>query len=323
MNFQFIFTVFAFAAFLLGISYAIYSYVRLRFSRERLRLERRLDAITAENAKLKSNPSDSLPFSTIPKLDAWMKRYSTFVWLYESIQRLKWSIHTDQFIFLVAGLFFITDWVLIKLGASFLLSSLFSFSVASSPFIYLMVSLSERQTKLERQLPEILDFIARAMQAGHTFVSSLQMAANDSQEPIASEFQKTFQEISFGRSVQDSMSDLSRQIDCAEMRYFAVAVFVNQEIDGNLASLIKGVAKLIRERLRTKMLLHAMTGEARASAWILSVLPFVVALIMFVVRSDFIVLLWSEPAGRTMVGYSLLLMFSGIFWMQRMAKIRV
>jgi tight adherence protein B len=323
MNFQFIFTVFAFSAFLIGISFAIYSYLKLRFSRTRLRLDRRLEAISAENNRLKVGPTVSVLFSTIPQLDLWLKQYPIFVKLHESIQKLKWSIRLDQFILIVAILFLITDFIFSKLGASFLLSLLFSIIAACGPFIYLAVSLSERQAKLERQLPEILDFIARAMQAGHTFVGSLQMAANDAQEPIASEFQKTFQEISFGRSVQESMSDLSKRIDCPEMRYFAVAVFVNQEIGGNLASLIKGVAKLIRERLQTKMLLHAMTGEARASAWILSVLPFAVAFLMFIIRPDFIVLLWSDKTGRSMVGYSMVLMFVGIFWMQRMAKIRV
>ena len=71
------------------------------------------------------------------------------------------------------------------------------------------------------------------------------------------------------------------------------------------------------------MTLHAMTSEARASAWILSFLPFAVALLMIIVRPDFIGVLWSEQIGRSMVGYTLVLMFIGIFWMQRMAKIRV
>jgi tight adherence protein B len=240
----------------------------------------------------------------------------------EALLKLKWSLRCDQFLLLALLLAIFFDLLLNKLGSSFLLSLLFALIVASIPFIYMRVELNKRQVKLETQLPEILDFISRAMQAGHTFIGSLQLAANDAREPIASEFQRTFQEINFGRSVQHAMADLSNRIDCPEMRYFAVAVFINQEIGGNLASLISGVSTLIRERIKTKMTLHAMTSEARSSAWILSILPFAVALLMFFVRPDFIGVLWKEPSGRSMVGYTMVLLFVGILWMQRMAKIR-
>ena len=68
-------------------------------------------------------------------------------------------------------------------------------TMAISPTAYLRILLAKRQQKLEIQLPEILNFISRAMQAGHTFIGSMQMAAAESQDPIASEFQRAFQEI--------------------------------------------------------------------------------------------------------------------------------
>jgi tight adherence protein B len=323
MNLQFIFVVFALSSFVLGFSFALFSFLRVRFSRKRLQIERRLLAISNEELRINSKPLTPILLSSNVHLNTWLSKHVIALQIQEATQKLKWEIRLDQFMLIIVILFITTDLAFLKLGAPFFLALLCGLMIASLPPIYLKYELSKRQDKLENQLPEILDFIARAMQAGHTFAGSLQMAANESREPIASEFQKTFQEISFGRSIQDAMSDLSDRIDCAEMRYFAVAVFVNQEIGGNLSSLINGVAKLVRERLQAKRTLHAMTSEARSSAWILSVLPFAVALLMIIVRPDFIGVLWREPTGRTMVGYTLVLMFFGIIWMQRMAKIRV
>lgn len=322
MSLRFIFTAAAFLIFFSAFSYAVYSVLSARFNRRQLRIDKRLELISAENRPSEQVLSSDF-LSLTPALNDWLKKYHFFVWSHESIKKLKWNIRLDAFLVLTIALSISTLILLLWMGVSGLLSLSFGGIVALCPFIFMRYELSKRQIQLETQLPEILDFIARAMQAGHTFVSSLQMAANESREPIASEFKKTFQEISFGRSVQDSMSDLSTRIDCPEMRYFAVAVFVNQEIGGNLASLINGVATLIRERLQAKLTLHALTSEARASAWILSILPFAVALLMILVRPDFIGVLWSEQLGRSMVGYTLVLMFIGIFWMQRMAKIRV
>ena len=323
MNLQFIFVVFALSSFVLGFLFALFSYLSKRFGHKQLKIERRLLAISSEELRMNSKPLAPSLLSSNVHLNAWLGKHALALKIQEAINKLKWEVRLDQFMLIVAILFIATDLILLKSGASFLLALLCGFISAALPPIYLTYELTKRQEKLETQLPEILDFIARAMQAGHTFAGSLQMAANESREPIASEFQKTFQEISFGRSIQDSMSDLSARINCAEMRYFAVAVFVNQEIGGNLSSLINGVAKLVRERLQAKRTLHAMTSEARSSAWILSVLPFAVALLMTIVRPDFIGVLWREPTGRAMVGYTLVLMFLGIIWMQRMAKIRV
>lgn len=323
MNFQFIFVVFALSSFVLGFLFALFSYLSKRFSYKQRKIEKRLLAISSEELRMNSKPLTPSLLSSNEHLNAWLGKYAIALQIQEAIKKLKWEIRFDQFMLIIAILFITTALALLKSGAPFFLALLSGFIIATLPPIYLTYELAKRQEKLETQLPEILDFIARAMQAGHTFAGSLQMAANESREPIASEFQKTFQEISFGRSIQDSMSELSERIDCAEMRYFAVAVFVNQEIGGNLSSLINGVAKLVRERLQAKRTLHAMTSEARSSAWILSVLPFAVALLMIIVRPDFIGVLWREPTGRTMVGYTLVLMFFGIIWMQRMAKIRV
>ena len=323
MSLKFIFNFLAYSIFLIGLIYAIYTYYRIRFSRMQARVNKRLAAIGGTPLN-KSFPTSVVgQFSSSIWLSSRLKKWRLSHWLNSSFLKLKWNVQVDQFLLLNSILFIFTALLISYLGGSFLLWFSIALIAGSVPLIYLKIVLDRRQQKLEIQLPEILNFISRAMQAGHTFIGSMQMAAAESQEPIASEFQKTFQEISFGRTVQEAMADLSKRIDCSEMRYFAVAVFINQEIGGNLASLINGVATLIRERIKSKMILHAMTSEARTSAWILSSLPFVVASVMAVIRPDFIQTLWVDPGGRAMMGYALVLMFFGIIWMQRMAKIRV
>lgn len=323
MNWRFIFTFSAFLIFFIGASYALYSFVRMRYSRLRRKVYKRLTALNnAESIRaLSSNPSEI--FSSNTKLNGWLKNQAFCVWLNSAFYKLRWHVRVDQYLAFTGIIFLLVTLLISNLGGSLLLSVLIALIMAISPTAYLRILLAKRQQKLEIQLPEILNFISRAMQAGHTFIGSMQMAAAESQDPIASEFQRAFQEIGFGRTVQESMADLSRRIDCAEMRYFAVAVFINQEIGGNLASLINGVATLIRERIKAKMILHAMTSEARTSAWILSSLPFFVAGAMALIRPDFLLTLWVDPTGRAMIGYALVLMFVGIVWMQRMAKIRV
>ena len=322
MSLRFIFLLFSFTIFFVGMAYALYSFWKMRYGRMRARIDKRLAVISSADPMTPLQKTNAAVLSNNARLNALLLKVRVACYFHDSILKLNWSMRCDQFILLLILLVVIPAYILEKLDAPFLLVISISFIIAFLPIIVMWIKLGQRQAKLERQLPEILDFISRAMQAGHTFIGSLQLASSEAQEPIGSEFQRAFQEINFGRSVQHAMADLSTRINCAEMRYFAVAVFINQEIGGNLSSLIKGVASLTRERLKSKMILHALTSEARASAWILSALPFVVGLAMVLIRPEFVSVLWKEPAGRSMVGYGLVLMFFGIGWMQRMAKIR-
>ena len=81
MNWKFIFTLLAFTIFFIGASYALFTYLRMRYSRLRKKIYKRLAAINDAQAfkTLSSNPSDV--FSSNPKLNAWLKNQTWCIWL--------------------------------------------------------------------------------------------------------------------------------------------------------------------------------------------------------------------------------------------------
>jgi len=191
------------------------------------------------------------------------------------------------------------------------------------PYGILGVIVSRRQTKLEEQLPEVFDFIARSMQAGHAFNAALQMAATEAPEPVATEFKLAFNQVNLGMPIQKALSELAQRVDCADMRYFAIAVMINREVGGDLSGLLRNVSELIRERIKLRMAIYAMTAEGRFSAWILGLLPLALAGLLYAMNPEFIAPLWREESGRRLVTYAFLLMMFGIFWMSRLTKVRV
>ena len=106
------------------------------------------------------------------------------------------------------------------------------------------------------------------------------------------------------------------------MRYFAVSVVINREIGGDLSGLLKGVAVLIRERLKLRLSIRSLTAEARASAWLLGLLPFLLAGLLLMVDPHYLDPLLNEPGGRRTLAYGLLLMLLGALWMNRLTKVR-
>ena len=219
------------------------------------------------------------------------------------------------FIFgLIAGWYFSTLWL-------FGLASGIAFS--SIPLFYIVRAKHKRMRKMLLQLPDALELIARAMRAGHAFSGGLKMVADEMSEPIAGEFRLAFDEINYGLSMENAMLHLSTRVDIPDMKYFVISVLIQRETGGNLASVLEKIGSLIRERLRLFGRIRVLSSQGRLEAWILSILPFAVASILFVIMPEFVSLLWTEPLGRSMLATAGIMMIIGILVMWRMVRIRV
>lgn len=194
---------------------------------------------------------------------------------------------------------------------------------AALPTLHVLGKRQERMNKIEEQLPDGLDLICRGLRAGHSFPSALQMLGNEGAEPLATEFRTTFDEINFGISVPDALSNLAVRVPSTDVRYFVIAVLIQRETGGNLTELLGNISKLIRDRLRIRGTIRVLSAEGRISAWILTLLPFVLALVINVVNRNFLAVLWTDPTGIKLVMGALMVMVVGIFWMWRIVKIRV
>lgn len=194
---------------------------------------------------------------------------------------------------------------------------------AALPLLHILRNRRRRMLKLERQLPEALDLISRAMRAGHAFPSALQMVAEESQNPIASEFRVTFEEINYGIPVKDALLNLATRVPSQDLRYFVIAVLIQRETGGNLAELLGNISGLIRDRFKLLGTIRVLAAEGKLSAWILTLLPVVTALMINVVNPGFMEILWTDETGLKLLKTALVMVVVGIFWMWRIVKIRV
>jgi tight adherence protein B len=192
----------------------------------------------------------------------------------------------------------------------------------SIPLLYLRFKKKRRVEKFKRQLPDGLDLIARALKAGHAFTSGMSLVAEEFDDPLGPEFDKTLDEINFGVSLQDALKSLGSRIDCPDLKYFVVSVIVQRETGGNLAEIIETIARLIRERFRLQGKIRTLTAEGRLSALILTILPFLLGFVLFLLNPEYMSTLFTEPAGRIMMWIALLLMLLGLLVMRRMIRMK-
>ena len=195
--------------------------------------------------------------------------------------------------------------------------------LASLPWFWLSRRRNERLRLFERQIPEALDLMGRAMRAGQAFPTAVKMVGDEMPEPIGHEFRVLFDETNFGIPQNDALVRLADRVPIADLRYFVIAVMIQRESGGNLAELLDNIAGIVRARLKLLGEVRTLSAEGKLSAWILGLLPFCVGVVIQVTNPEFTNVLWTDPVGLRLVGGALVMMALGVLWMRSIIRIRV
>jgi tight adherence protein B len=216
--------------------------------------------------------------------------------------------------------FLVTTWGLHRLP---LLGLAMGGLMAGLPLMYVQYRRSRRMTKMEQQLPEALDLVTRALRSGHSFSAGLQMIGEEMADPIANEFRIVADEVNFGVSLQQALTNLSERVPLTDLRYFVVAVLIQRDSGGNLTEVLSNLSQLIRERLKLMSKIRVLSAEGRLSAWILGLMPFALGAVMNLLNPTFMSPLWTDPIGIAILQYMLGLMAIGVLLLRKIIRIRV
>lgn len=191
------------------------------------------------------------------------------------------------------------------------------------PWGHLYYSKWRRLGEIQRQLPDALELIGRALRAGHALFVGMKMVGSEMRDPIAGEFQRGFDEISMGVSVPESLGHMADRVELMDVKFFVTSVNIQRETGGNLAEIIDSLGRLIRKRFELKKKVRALSADGRISAIILMSLPFGMAVIFYFINPEYLMPLFTDPMGQTMLaGAAIMMIFGGIV-MKKMIAIKV
>ena len=178
--------------------------------------------------------------------------------------------------------------------------------------------------RIEQQLPDALDLLGRALRAGHAFGAGLQMVGKEMADPLGSEFRIVHDEINFGVSMEQALTNLAARVPITDLRYFVVAVLIQRESGGNLTEVLAKLGPVIRQRLKLFGAgPRAVGGRPACPAWVLGLMPFVLAGVVNLFNPDFMAPLWTDPIGISIVRNMLLMMAMGVLLLRKITRIRV
>jgi tight adherence protein B len=220
---------------------------------------------------------------------------------------------------LMSGSGFLIGW----LAGSLVWSLGLSLALGVLPLMFLQWKRKRKTLKIERYMPDAMELLARSLRAGHTLPGTLDLVSQEIPAPLGTEMRITFEEQKLGLSVPQAFRRMGERVASQDLRYFVTAVIIQSETGGNLSEILENIGLIIRDRLKLKGKVKGLTAEGRFSALILSLLPFVTFLALYLFNHEYVMILFRDPMGLKLLTGALTSIGLGIFIMKRMVVIKV
>lgn len=194
--------------------------------------------------------------------------------------------------------------------------------LVASPFIARAVvrgRMEDRRRKFSDQIPDLLQTLVSSLRAGYGLPQALDVAASQVADPARTELQRVLFEVRIGRDPGEALEAMATRMNSADFNWVVAAMQINREIGGELASVLENVAETVRERQRLRRQIRVLTAEGRLSAYVLTALPILLAIFLWILNRDYFEPFKTMP-GPALIVLGVVLMGVGWLWLRRIVK---
>lgn len=191
------------------------------------------------------------------------------------------------------------------------------------PHSYVNFRIKSRQNKFIDLFPDAIDLMVRGLKAGLPVGESVRTAGDEMPDPVGTELKRITDGVRIGRQMDEVLWEASKRLNLQEFDFFTIAISIQSETGGNLAETLNNLAEVLRGRRQLKRKIRALSSEAKASAYIIGSLPFVMTLLIYLVNSEYITGLFNDPRGQAMLAFGLFMVVAGAAVMFKMVKFEI
>lgn len=191
------------------------------------------------------------------------------------------------------------------------------------PHLVINAMIKARINKFISLFPDALDLIVRGLRSGLPITESMGSVANEIEDPVGGEFRKIMDQVRIGKTIDEALERTVTRIDTSEFKFFMISLSIQRETGGNLAETLAKLSDLLRRRRQMRLKIKAMASEGKASAYIVSALPFVMFIMLLMLNYEYTSVLFTDPrAIYTSLG-GLVWMSIGAFIMKQMISFEI
>ncbi len=158
-----------------------------------------------------------------------------------------------------------------------------------------------RQQKIMEQLPNVLETMVSSLRAGSPVIEVWKVLAETGTDPIKSEFKRGLVSLQLGKPFREVMAEMATRIPTPDFKLLTTAIFISQDVGGNLAEVVATIALAIRARFKLRDYMNALTAQGKMTACFIGSLPYLVTLLTYLISPGYIVPFLNHPVARLVV----------------------
>jgi len=180
-----------------------------------------------------------------------------------------------------------------------------------------------RLKNFNRRLPDTLSLLSNALKAGLSLPQAIEAVAATSTPPISDELWRAIRELNLGTAMPQALANMVRRVGSEDLDLIVTAISIQASTGGNLSRILDGISHTIRQRIQIKTQISAMTAQMRASGWIITLLPFIVAGVLDIITPTYFRIMFTEESGRALLVLAMFSIFMGNVFVRRITNFRV
>jgi tight adherence protein B len=288
-------------------------------------IESRLDRYAGATGVGSQATAESKDRSRIgPRLDRVLMLGSNSKQIQTDLARADLKLTPGEWILLnLCALFFGFLFVLIISGNNLVLALVGALVGFYAPRMYMRIMQSRRLQAFNNQLGDTLLLLSNSLRSGYSLLQSMESAAKELTPPMSTEFARVVREIGLGLTLEEALAHLVERIDSEDLDMAVTAINIQHEVGGNLAEILDTISHTIRERVRIKGQIKALTAQQQLSGTVIALLPVFVGLFLLGFNPGYVSGLWSEPCGIGMLIYGAVSMIIGYLIIRKIMAIEV
>jgi tight adherence protein B len=239
------------------------------------------------------------------------------------LSRADLKLRTSEFMVINVGAVFVFFLLGRLIFGSALLGLIFGVIGFFVPRIYVRIRQQQRLNQFNDQLSDTITLLANSLRSGFSIVQSMETVAQQLPNPIAAEFRRVTQEIGLGLHYEQALNNMLRRVPSDDLDLMITAINIQSKVGGNLAEILDTIGHTIRERVRIKGEIRVLTAQQMISGYILTALPIVLGLVLYLINKQYIGRMFNDPCGWIMIGVSLTMIGIGFMIIRKIVNIEV
>ncbi len=179
-----------------------------------------------------------------------------------------------------------------------------------------------RRRRIAVQLPESLMMLASSLRSGASLGVALGHLAHQLSPPLSHELQVMQRERRLGVSLDDSLWNLQRRAPSEGMYLFTCLIRVSHVNGGRLADSLSTLANVCRRSLLLNAKLAALTSQGRLQANVMTLIPLLVAAVLWVMEPELMSQLLTTRPGLAVSTLTVVLLSVGAWMVRRIGRAR-